>query len=75
MTIFDSIRYQLPVANSTDFADQNQILNRIPWHIRCIWYDHEDFQYAKNGNKIFHFTKHNVNLLRKIILEYEDDNI
>ena len=75
MTIFDSIRCQLPVADSTDFVNQYQIVNRIPWDIRRIWYDHEDFQYAESGDKIFYYTEHNVNLLRKIILEHDDDNI
>jgi hypothetical protein len=79
MTIFDSIKYPLPKASPSDYARQTQTLNNIPWNIRCIWYDHENFQYNDNvgteTNKIFNFSEHNINLLRKIILEYEDDNI
>ena len=64
MTIFDSIRY--PIPNVGDKGDSERIY-RIPMHFKRI--------YAIHPEKEFMNLEQKRKLLRKIILEYEDDNI
>jgi len=64
MTIFDSIRYPIP-----NVGDKGNIewVYRIPMHFKWI--------YATHPERKFMNLEQRRKLLRKIILEYEDDNI
>lgn len=71
MTIFDSIKY--PISDPAS-ADQ---LNAVPHAIKRKWVNHLEYYYPSNPGTgyrtVMHtfYTKENVTLLRRVILEYD----
>ena len=63
MTIFDAIKY--PISDNPTSGEE---YDSLPEHFHVIWRNRLDPYFSKY---------HNVNLkiLRKIILEYDNDNI
>jgi len=79
MTIFDSIKY--PISDEIPYND----IWKVPEEIRKIWYNHPKFiyyqgQHSNEGRRDsegrrYTLTLFKIRLLRKIILEYNAEEI
>ena len=70
MTIFDTLKY--PV---TDDMSWDDIMKTIPIHFRAKWYNQMRLQGAYSGTITESVAHHNKDLLRRIIQEYDNDNL
>jgi len=70
MTIFDTLKY--PV---TDDMSWDDIMKTIPIHFRAKWYNQMRLQGAYEIHITEAVAHHNKDLLRRIIQEYDNDNL
>lgn len=73
MTIFDTLKY--PIKNNYNSKDLANLPSLVYWH----WVTHRDYCADPvkhvNQDNIRYYSKSNINLLRKIILELNVNHI
>lgn len=84
MTIFDSIRYPVPDLKPWDGSLDDELksihalssfISSLPFEIVDDWKERPEFQWAMAKAGTYFINQNNIDLLRRVILEFEDDNI
>ena len=84
MTIFDSIKYPVPELkpwNSSlderveSLLEFQSFISSLPYELVDNWKEHPEFQWSSVNLGTYYINQNNLDLLRRLILRYDSDNL